>query len=268
MMVDEQAEVIKNKRLIDGVFLMTLKSSEISGSFLPGQFVMIGLDVAGYDPLLRRPFSIAYAEEDGTFSIIYRIVGRGTKILSESKKGKRLAIHGPLGKGFDIPDREMQFVIVSGGMGIAPLLSLAQVLSRDKRSYEFLAGYRTADDMIPVEDILPFELKIRVSTEDGSAGVKGLVSDLIISSLKNTKEPDKGLMIFSCGPMNMLKRIHEIVELYNTPCQVSVESSMACGMGACQGCVMPAARGDARYLRVCKEGPVFWSHEIDWVSIS
>lgn len=266
MIIDDRAEVIENKEIGNLIFLLTLKSDRISNIYLPGQFVMIGIKGA-YDPLLRRPFSIAFSHEKGTFSIIYRVVGKGTRILSEIGKGKSVSVLGPLGRGFKFQEEIGYVLLVSGGLGIAPLLSLSQELNKRARPFLFLSGYRTGEEIISVQDVVPFKISPKISTEDGTSGIKGLVTDLLDLTLKELITTNKYLMIYSCGPVVMLKKVHEIGMSNGVPCQVSIESHMACGIGACQGCVMPSISDKRPYLRVCKDGPVFSSSEIDWMSL-
>jgi dihydroorotate dehydrogenase electron transfer subunit len=155
--------------------------------------------------------------------------------------------------------------LVSGGIGIAPLVFLSQILSRKGYSHEFLAGFKSSLELIPLRRIVPFDIKLQVITEDGSEDSRGMVSDLLAKRLEEHKGSQKGnLFLYSCGPTAMQVKVSKMARHHSIPCQVSLESVMACGVGACQGCVVPSSPEGMRYLRVCKEGPVFWSHQINW----
>lgn len=238
---------------------MGLKSDEIGHTAYPGQFVMIRVGTR-IDPLLRRPFSICGIREDGGVMILYRVVGRGTRMMAAAKAGDALDVLGPLGKGFDAPDPARVPFLVTGGMGIAPLSFLAQRLGPNGH---LLTGYACADQQVPLHRFGASHCEVSVATEDGSAGYHGMVTTLLEEILRQSPEgvPD----IYACGPVPMLKAVAALALKKGIPCRVSLESTMACGLGACQGCAVAAAPGrDRAYYHVCRDGPVFDVNAIDW----
>lgn len=239
---------------------LTLKAPDIAGVCKPGQFVMIRT-AAGKDPLLRRPFSIHQSDASGHIQIYFKVVGRGTEILAHAGVGEELSVFGPLGKGFRL-DEQAPVCIIGGGLGIAPMLFLAKEVSRRKRpgnpSDLIILGGRTREEVEPLEaDFRQIGLGTHVATDDGSYGEHGLVTDV----LKNFKLA-QGTVVYACGPEPMMSAINEYCLKHGFSCQVSVESVMACGMGACLGCNRPAA--DGRYVHVCMDGPVFDAKELKW----
>jgi dihydroorotate dehydrogenase electron transfer subunit len=263
-MFDEQAEVASNRRLSADTWLMGMRSAMVAKVARPGQFVMIRVS-RGIDPLLRRPFSIGGTKED-LFLVLYRVVGRGTAILAQTKAGERLSVMGPLGKGFELPERGSTPILVGGGIGVAPLWFLAQSLGKTKA--EFMMGFASAGAILKPRHIKTTHIKVSVATDDGTKGRAGFVTDLLEEYL-NKRGPDKdALSLFACGPKLMLKKVAQIASGYRLSCQVSLEASMACGLGACQGCVVKASHMEARpYYRVCEDGPVFQAGAIDWEAL-
>lgn len=260
-MDDLDAKIISNIEVAKALFLMELDAPEIATASVPGQFVMIRV-IEGSDPLLRRPFSIC-STEGKKIMVLYRVVGRGTGIMSEKQPGSILKVIGPLGKGFEIPDNRFRPIIVAGGIGIAPLLFLAQSVGQAG----FLAGYGSEGEIIPL-DRLGFEsIDISISTDDGSKGHKGFVTDLLEKAIDSLdSENSDPPMIYSCGPKPMLKKVADIAVSKGVQCQVSLEAEMACGLGACLGCAVPSNDSEL-YLHVCKDGPVFNAEDIDWTNL-
>ena len=232
------------------------------------------------DPLLRRPFAVhrvcgeTGATPAGTspscIEILYRTVGKGTLLLSRKKRGEALDLLGPLGSGFSLPRQLEQAVLVAGGIGVAPLLSLAQFLNRGRRtiSRTVIIGGATRGDILCRGDFKETGARVAVSTEDGSSGTRGLATDLLENILNSlSPEASAHLAIYACGPLPMLQRVAAIARDQAIPCQVSLESNMACGVGACLGCSVPIRSKTGRtisYQRVCREGPVFDSTTIAW----
>jgi dihydroorotate dehydrogenase electron transfer subunit len=261
--IEEQGEVVFNRRVNANTWLMGISSPGVARSAGPGQFVMLRVR-GGVDPLLRRPFSVCGVQND-LFHILYRVVGKGTEILSrEVKKGDRLSVLGPLGRGFRVPSERGTSLLVAGGIGIAPLLFLAS--AQGARPFRFMAGFASAREIIPMGEISNLPLDADISTDDGSAGHGGLVTDLLEERLR--QEGGETFSIYTCGPKPMLKKIASISAGRGLPCQGSLESAMACGLGACQGCAVKAAPGEGRtYFHVCKDGPVFDIQQIDWEAL-
>lgn len=239
---------------------LTLKAPDIAGACKPGQFVMIRTAV-GKDPMLRRPFSIHQSDASGQIQIYFKIVGRGTRMLAHVRVGEELSVFGPLGKGFDIDDTS-PVCIIGGGLGIAPMLFLAKEVSRCKKENNesdiIILGGRSKGEVEPlINDFKQIGIRTVSSTDDGSFGKKGYVTDILqsIDLAKDTR-------VYACGPEPMMGAINAFCQQHNLRCQVSVESVMACGMGACLGCNRPV--GEGRYVHVCLDGPVFESKELEW----
>ena len=263
-MMNEQAEVAFNRLLTHETWLMGLRSKTVAKAAHPGQFMMIRVR-EGLDPMLRRPFSICGTEGD-LFLVLYRVVGKGTEIMSrEITAGQRVSVLGPLGNGFSIPDWRRIPFLVSGGLGIAPLLFLAQRLG--SREFQFMAGFGSSPQCIPAQEVVDLSVHLEISTDDGTGGHHGLVTDLLERQLEGGGR-NMAPQIFACGPAGMLRRVAGIAADRGIPCQASVEAPMACGLGACLGCVVKAAPTEDRsYYYVCKDGPVFSTSMIDWESL-
>ncbi len=230
-------EIIENIP-VGELFLVTVSIGE-SISIEPGQFFLIRIDRE--DVILRRAFSIFDVDED-RLSFLYRVVGRGTKWLSERRIGYSLNIFGPLGNGFSIS--QGRFLLIGGGSGMAPLYYLGKRLRGDVK---FLLGAQTGNFW--GKELLSRYASIgdiEVVTEDGSLGKKGLVTEYIDTNYDR---------VYACGPIEMLKNIR-----IDIPTEISLESKIACGFGACRGCVIENKYGE--YKRVCKDGPVFNLKEI------
>jgi dihydroorotate dehydrogenase electron transfer subunit len=242
----------------------------------PGQFIM--LQVSEHtDPLLRRPFSVCSAQ-GATVDILYKVVGRGTAAMTSWQPGQRVSCIGPLGNGFNIAEPPEHAYLVAGGIGIAPLLFLLETL--ENRASTVFMGGKTAQDVAVLEDFnVLTQQHIFYATEDGSRGVQGLVTDLFLNHLKQAgKENSQSSGIYGCGPAPMLSALSKIAEQHGMDCQMSLESRMACGIGACLGCAVKtkATADSARtlgtggqaqscyYKRVCADGPVFNSRELVW----
>ncbi|NLD35795.1 MAG: dihydroorotate dehydrogenase electron transfer subunit [Desulfatiglans sp.] len=262
-MIETYVKILSNTCITPGIFLLRFSSPELAAEAKPGQFIMLRVN-DGIDPCLRRPFSISGTEKGGVVRILYKVVGKGTVILSKKIAGDKLSVLGPLGKGFDIAGRAEHLFIVAGGIGIAPMLFLSQAV--DKNAFTFLAGFRNSDEII---DPLSAGIKqdISIATDDGSRGYHGRVTDLLEQEIIKCR--NNALAICACGPLPMLKALSNISGKYRIPCRVSMETFMACGLGACQGCVIRSASAldQISYHHVCKDGPVFDINEIDWENI-
>jgi dihydroorotate dehydrogenase electron transfer subunit len=252
------ARVLYNRCAGPAYYQIGLETGYDVNGVHPGQFVMIqipGLTGA----LLRRPFSIhrTFGDDVNTrhIEVLYRVVGKGTDRLSYIKEGEVLSILGPLGKGFSLGGPGSAHVI-AGGIGLAPLhFLISQMMASgfDREKITLFFGVRSRPDTVLVEDLKTVLPDIRMATEDGTVGQKGLVTDLVEMAIRESP-PD---MIFACGPMAMLKKIGELALKYGIPCQVSLEALMACGLGACLGCAMKNSLFENQYVHVCKDGPVF-----------
>ncbi len=227
------------------------------GEAAPGQFVHLRCS-DNYDPLLRRPFSVS-GMDDSSFEVIYRVVGKGTALLSEKKPGGLLDVAGPLGKGFDIDPPPRSAVIAAGGMGIAPTLFLARKIPG--RVKKFILGARTRELLVCADELKEFEFEFVATTEDGTCGVKGDVCSVLSSVLSDTPAS----MIYACGPRGMLHSAYLVSAKHDTPSRLCFENIMACGVGACLGCAIRTfENGKSMYRRVCRDGPVFNGEIIEW----
>lgn len=251
-----QARVTVHKKIGQRYYQLSLSAPDIARRAAPGQFVQVKID-CGDTPLLRRPLSIHDAGK-GTIDLLYAVVGKGTKMLSAKKAGDPLDIIGPLGTGFDLtPAPDAYPVLVAGGMGIAPLYFLAKKLK--SKAKIILIGAKDKKDLISVSGFKKLESRVCISTDDGSFGRKGYVTELLRQELGILK--NRRLVIYACGPRPMLKEVARIARQAHIRAQVSLEEHMSCGFGACLGCVVKTTDG---YKRVCKEGPVFDAREIVW----
>lgn len=273
------AELLYNRAVAPGLFRMRVHCAAVARQAWPGQFIM--LQVSDHtDPLLRRPFSLCGTDGE-TLEILYRVAGRGTAIMTAWKEQQAVHLIGPLGKGFTIPDGLKTAFLVAGGIGIAPLLFLLQHLDTQQQvtGKKIFLGGKTGDDIRVLEDFRPLPADIFIAAEDGAAGFHGLVTDLFTGHIEQHAHQDlHQAAIFSCGPPAMAQAVAAIAARYGLACQLSLEATMACGIGACLGCAVKTrpcaaddhagahARGSRafQYQRVCAEGPVFDSRELLW----
>jgi dihydroorotate dehydrogenase electron transfer subunit len=259
-----KAKLISNQCISGNNWHALLRVPLIASKAVPGQFIQVRL-TDGIEPLLRRPFSIHSARGAGV-SILYEVIGTGTRIFSQKKPGETLEVIGPLGNGFDISLSRCKGVevsiLVAGGMGVAPLVFLAQKLSTISSKLETLAlvGGRTREQVLCINEFRKTGCVVKVSTDDGSSGTKGRVTSLLENALRKINDPEC-VMVYACGPKPMLKGVDTVVKKFGIPAQLSLESHMACGIGACLGCVVDTTEG---YKRVCKDGPVFDAQELTW----
>jgi len=270
--MNERATILYNKETASGAYRLGL-GFRVEG-IVAGHFFMIRA-ADSIDPLLNRPLG-AYRvldaggaplrgvtgqrsfDGDGV-EFLYNVVGRGTTLLAGLKAGDKTSLLGPIGNGFPLPDDSTKKVImVGGGMGIVPFYMLATALTDGV----FLFGARGKSDAALTADFTGLGCRVEVSTEDGSVGTKGLVTDLLAKELS----PDS--IVYACGPPGMLKAVAGMAAMAGVRCYVSLEKTMACGIGVCLGCAVKTRHeGRAKYRMVCSEGPVFDSAEIDWDDI-
>lgn len=251
----EIAVVISQKEIAPDIFDLCIQT-EMSQEAQPGQFIC--LYPKRESTLLPRPISICEVDkEQGRLRMVYRIAGAGTKEFSAYKQGDTVAVLGVLGNGFPVEKAEGKTVfLMGGGIGIPPMLELAKQMTADKK---ILAGYRNADLFLK-EDLEKYG-EVYIATEDGSAGTRGNVMDAIRA---NGLKPD---MIFACGPMPMLRAIKAYAQAEGVEAYISLEERMACGVGACLGCVAKTTHKDhhshVNNARICTDGPVFEAKEVD-----
>lgn len=255
----EKAIVTRVEQLSDENFRISFTAPQIAKDARPGQFVMVRSS-HGSDPLLRRPFSVHQTLDDKTVQIYFKNVGRGTHLMSQFSPGEEVSLLGPLGKGFTIK-KDRPTCLVGGGLGIAPLLLLTKRLATSNQSpadiIVILGGRNSAEVEPLVADFKVFGVTVLVSTDDGSFGEKGFVTDL----LSSTSLPEDTI-IYTCGPDAMMAAVYKVAQTKELSCQVSVEKEMACGVGACLGCCKTKADGE--YTHVCINGPVYNAEELKW----
>lgn len=234
----------------------------------PGQFVMLGLG-NGVDPLLRRPFSIhRIVSEKGRVAgleILYKVVGKATRMIAGLTAGDRVSLLGPLGRGFVVRPDFRRIYIAAGGIGVAPMLFLVCRLKsrgRDLSPCRFFVGGRSKQDLMCVDDLQDQGIDLHISTDDGSAGDACFLTQPLARAVAEQK-PD---VIYACGPMDMLRCVADVAARQRVACQVSIESAMACGMGACLGCAVAAKNNGPGYRHVCLDGPVFDAAQLVWAA--
>ena len=255
-------KIVSKTQVSTGHFQMGLLCPHIAHNTKPGQFIQVRVN-SSYDPLLCRPLAV-YRTSGDVFEILLKIVGKGTRLLSQKQIGDTLSITGPLGKGFPIDDDFQMATLVAGGMGIAALMTLAEAMK--DRQFSVLIGAPSQDKIVGAEDLMAMGADVHIATEDGSAGYKGLVSELLVEMLQKEECPRAHHRIFACGPIPMLKVVAQIAAQCNITAYVSLEERMACGVGACLGCVCEVISPDGKtqYKTVCADGPVFDAREIVW----
>jgi len=259
-MKDIKAKILSNNKAGHAYYKMVLDAPHIAKIAKPGQFVQIKCSDS-MEPFLRRPFSI-HKTRTG-LEILYEVVGKGTEMLSKKQKGEYLDTLGPLGNGFSLPGPshlEPRAIIIAGGIGAAPLVYLAEELTKNKIKTIVLIGAKTKDLILCEKDFKKITSEVYVSTDDGTYGCKGFVSNLFHKILKTTESKFETI-VYVCGPHAMLRCIADICHERNFECQVSMEEKMACGFGACLGCVVETKSGNKL---ACKDGPVFNTSELTW----
>jgi dihydroorotate dehydrogenase electron transfer subunit len=217
------------------------------------------------DPLLPRPMAV-YRERRGDggvqLEILFKRHGRGTALLAESLPGQRIELVGPLGRPLRAPAPGERPLLVAGGTGIASVYEFAARLAGSGAAPEVLLGARSAADLMGEEDFAGLGLALRIATEDGSRGTRGLVTELLEASLA----ADAAARVYACGPTPMMRRAAEIAAARGCPCVVSLENPMACGFGVCLGCATPLRAGG--FALVCRDGPAFDASAIDWEGLA
>lgn len=238
----ETCLIMRNDKIAKDTYRMQLQG-KIAQDMKPGQFVNIKVD--GY--MLRRPISICSIESKNEFVIVYKVVGDGTKVLSELSARRMLDVFGPLGSSYPIHEELEEVLLIGGGVGVPPLYELAKQYRAINKKVNVVLGFNDAASVFYVNEFERLGARVVVATMDGSYGVKGTVMDAI---------KEKGItcdFTYSCGPIPMLKA----VESAYTKGYMSFESRMACGIGACMACVAKDKKEENMYHRICKEGPVF-----------
>ena len=288
-MSDEVVGVTENRPLTGGHFLLSLHSPRQAQATRPGQFAMVRL-LGCSDVLLRRPMSIydvkpakvrQPADRRGrsriTFSsrppeiiqLLYKVVGRGTRLMAQLQSGDQVGLLAPLGHGFFDEEYMAQaraadeILQVAGGIGIAALLLPARQLAQARLRQRLFFGGRTHRDLVGVEDFKPYFNHLTLATEDGSRGHRGYVTQPLQQYLERNR--GKKFFLIVCGPWAMLHASVELARKYGHRCLVSTENRMGCALGVCLGCCIRVdGQGHEAYQRVCTEGPVFWAEKVIW----
>jgi dihydroorotate dehydrogenase electron transfer subunit len=274
--------VLENVVIARDTYRLRLDDPEMAQAIRPGQFLMLRTVAnSGTDPLLGRPFALYDVARDAAgapnaIDVVYLVVGRGTSALARCRHGDRLPVWGPLGNGFG-PPPDGPVVFVAGGIGQTPFLALgrwwlgkagygggASVMPWSRAtSATLLYGVRTADLAAGADDFRAAGIDVELATDDGSAGHRGFVTDLLAHRLERGERPAK---VVGCGPPAMLAALTRLVERYGIACDLSLENHMACGFGACFSCVAPIRQTDGSIdlRRVCVEGPIFPAADVAW----
>ncbi len=264
--LDVRGLVVAHGQVGPGTHILGIRAPEIRKGAKPGQFCMIDLKPPGaIDPLLRRPLSIHRVGPKGLLIFMYKVVGRGTALLSQLSPGGSLRILGPLGNGFRI-DQSRPGLLIGGGIGTAPLVFLSEAWPKDVEQVAIIGGRTRADIEYAARCLEDTPSRVHLATDDGSLGHKGPVTDLMSRAMEMFE--GRSPVVYSCGPGPMLKAVARMAADFNLECQVSLEARMACGMGLCLGCAVPGSMGDdsadSGYLHVCREGPVFRADQVSW----
>jgi dihydroorotate dehydrogenase electron transfer subunit len=281
-MYDETVAVIENRSLTGGHFLLSLDAPRQAPTVRPGQFAMLRI-LGRSDVLLRRPMSIFSVQAAADFQagspphasaprilqLLYKIVGRGTRLMAQLQPGDKVGLLAPLGHGFFEEEylpraHECDEVLhVAGGIGIAALLLTAKQLAGAGFKQRLFFGARSKEDLVGVKDFKPLVRATLLATENGSAGYRGFVTRPLEEYL--ARHTRRRFLLMVCGPWAMLRATVELAKRFRHPCLVSMENRMGCGLGVCLGCsIRVQGTGHEAYQRVCTEGPVFWAEKIVW----
>ena len=257
-MVEQTVQIVSNERSTELYFRLVVCAPQIASLVRPGQFAHVRV-LPMKDALLRRPFSI-FQVEGNSFSILYKAVGKGTEVLSRMLPGEELSAIGPLGHGFTVPPRGGESpLLIAGGYGMAALYLLAQ---RSPQKGIVFVGGRRRIDILCEDEFRALGWDVRVATEDGSRGEKGLVTQPLLDELRRGTA---GRKLFACGPTPMLKAVGKIADEFKVPAELSMDEHMCCGVGVCLTCVIPVKTSVGwEYQRTCTEGPVFDSRQVAW----
>jgi dihydroorotate dehydrogenase electron transfer subunit len=248
--------LIENKQLNKDNFLLILQSPIPIYDIFPGQFINVEIKEAT-EIFLRRPFSVLDVDyEKQTISLLVKILGRGSRKLTEAKEGQTISAIFPLGKSFSLPDKNDRILLIGGGSGVAPMLFLSKICGLNHKNVTVLIGAKSASDHIDITAYQSFG-KFFFTTEDGLLGEKGFVTNHPVF----TEQLTQFSKIYTCGPDLMMKSIGRTAIEKNIFCEVSLENMMACGFGVCLCCVEDTKTG---HKCVCTDGPVFNVNDLKW----
>ena len=274
MPVDIEAAVIANRRLSADYNVLSFAAPAIAATARPGQFVMIKTS-GGQDPLLRRPFSIfeILRDESGSpsgISIFNKRIGVGTSLLSRVEAGARLPVLGPLGRPFEPVDPPAEAWMIAGGVGLAPFVTLAAALAAGKTPATLFYGARRAEELYCVDLFEALGVTLVLATEDGSAGVRGRVTNPLEAALQ-ARPLGNPVKLYVCGPTPMMRACAALAATHGRACDVSLEQVMGCGLGGCYSCVVLARGADGgpnHHTRTCIDGPVFDAQRVVWEAVA
>jgi dihydroorotate dehydrogenase electron transfer subunit len=251
-----EAKVISNKEIMPGIYLIRLDCPDIAGQARPGQFVMVRCG-EGVEYQLRRPLSI-HRTDGNELSLLFNVVGKGTRWLSQCQVGEKIDLLGPLGNSYAIYPDSKKLLLAAGGIGIAPMVFMANEAIKKGKEVTLLLGASTARQLCP-KRLLPAGVKLITATEDGSEGKKGMITDILGDFTGGADQ------LFACGPLAMYKTMARIAELKDKPVQVSLEVRMGCGLGICYGCTVKTVNG---LRQACRHGPIFNLDEVLWETLA
>jgi len=254
-------KVLGNERLRERFYLLRIEAPSVAETCRPGQFVMLRSDSAAW-PYLNRPFSIYDSDGDSVIEIVYEVVGRATALMAELARGDKVCVIGPLGTAFSPADDRLHVLAVAGGIGMPPLAFYCKRYATACESMTLVIGARSGIDLLVPVGLMGEGVDVIALTEDGTKGRKGLATDGLTESLRAAEVDASDVRIIACGPKRMLDVVRRMALGAGIACEVSVEEIMACGVGACMSCAVPAAGGG--YLHACKDGPVIKASEIDF----
>jgi len=257
-MIQEMATVTANTEPMPQAHLIWLEASQIVPQAQPGQFVMVRCGEKG-EYQLRRPLSI-HQREGNQIALLFSVVGNGTLWLSQRQPGDRLDLLGPLGNGFNVNPGSKNLLLVAGGIGIAPLYFLADEAIKQGKEVTLLVGATTATQLYPSK-LLP-KVKLVTTTEDGTAGEKGMITDILPDYINWADQ------IFACGPLPMYRNMannYPQLKKSGKSTQISLEVRMGCGLGVCYGCTVKTRKG---LKQVCQDGPIFELDDVLWEELA
>ena len=258
----EECEILLHQEVAPDHFRLVLHAPEIAAQAVAGQFCMLEVQT-GYYPFLRRPMCFERIFPDSV-SILYKIEGEGTRLMSRLAAGQTMSVQGPLGKPFPLDEKYGRHIMVAGGIGVAPFPALAEAIKSNLgKTPEVIIAARNEQWLLCEDEFHEMGCKVHLATDDGSAGVQAFASQVLLDLA-----PAEDTVVYACGPMPMMKATHVACQSLGITCLASLEAEMACGDGVCLGCVVESnVEIEAeRMVRVCYDGPVFDSNIINWES--
>lgn len=264
-MFQKKALIVQNDKVAKGHYHLVFDCADIANAVSPGQF--IHLRVPNDALLMRRPLSVSFTE-GSLLHIFYKVVGKGSQLMSRLRQADTVDVIGPLGNSFVLDYSCECAILLGGGIGAAPLIGLAKkITEKNGGSAMLIIGAQSAKEHIFQSVISELGDSVVLVTEDGSLGRSGLVSDVFFDLWETKNLARKKCVLYACGPRGMLAALHAFFEKEGTETRfwMSLEERMACGVGACLGCSIPTKSG---YKRVCVEGPIFDSREILWSDLT